>query len=153
MFRPSGAMAVLSMALVLLLSTSLQSAAAAASPLRPASAFLPAFSRSSSLVSPWCCDDDDDDQAVSRTHNPLRRIGDKSRRNVSPTRLFGRRRGSGKAKKERVSKSDFPSKVCVVCGRPFTWRKKWERCWDEVTCCSKKCNAERRANKNIGNVE
>lgn len=38
--------------------------------------------------------------------------------------------------------------VCVVCNRPFTWRKKWERCWDEVTTCSKSCNAKRRgANK------
>ena len=35
-------------------------------------------------------------------------------------------------------------KDCVICGRPFTWRKKWERCWDEVTTCSKSCNAARR---------
>ena len=38
-----------------------------------------------------------------------------------------------------------PHQVCVVCNRPFTWRKKWERCWDEVTTCSKSCNAKRRA--------
>lgn len=55
-----------------------------------------------------------------------------------------------------VHKSDLPSKMCVVCERPFTWRKKWERCWEEVTTCSKRCNAERRrvvrvANKNQGN--
>lgn len=43
-----------------------------------------------------------------------------------------------------VKKGDLPSKVCVVCNRPFTWRKKWERCWDEVTTCSKKCNGIRR---------
>jgi hypothetical protein len=41
-------------------------------------------------------------------------------------------------------KANLPSKVCVVCTRPFTWRKKWERCWDEVTTCSKRCNGERR---------
>ena len=35
-------------------------------------------------------------------------------------------------------------KVCVVCDRPFTWRKKWERSWDEITTCSKRCNSERR---------
>jgi hypothetical protein len=58
-------------------------------------------------------------------------------------RLFGKR-GNGKVKKNRVSKSNLPEKICVVCGRPFTWRKKWERCWDEVTCCSKSCNAKRR---------
>lgn len=44
-----------------------------------------------------------------------------------------------------VKKENLPSKVCVTCNRPFTWRKKWERCWDEVTTCSKRCNAERRA--------
>ena len=41
-------------------------------------------------------------------------------------------------------KVNLPSKTCVVCNRPFTWRKKWERCWDEVTTCSKRCNGERR---------
>lgn len=44
-----------------------------------------------------------------------------------------------------VKKENLPSKVCVVCGRPFTWRKKWERVWDEVTTCSKSCNHKRRA--------
>lgn len=63
--------------------------------------------------------------------------------------LFGKRGGKGgkgSDKKERgVAKGNLPQKDCVVCGRPFTWRKKWERSWDEVTCCSKKCNAERRS--------
>lgn len=36
------------------------------------------------------------------------------------------------------------AKLCVVCNRPFTWRKKWERSWAQVTCCSKSCNAQRR---------
>jgi ZPR1 zinc finger protein len=43
-----------------------------------------------------------------------------------------------------VKKEHLPSKICVTCGRPFTWRKKWERCWDEVTTCSKSCNSKRR---------
>lgn len=56
--------------------------------------------------------------------------------------------GSGKDKMPRgVKKEHLPSKICVVCERPFTWRKKWERCWDEVTTCSKSCNAKRRATK------
>lgn len=46
-----------------------------------------------------------------------------------------------------VKKENLPSKVCVVCERPFTWRKKWERVWDEVTTCSKSCNHKRRAAK------
>jgi hypothetical protein len=36
-------------------------------------------------------------------------------------------------------KADLPQKDCVVCGRPFTWRKKWERCWDDVRYCSDAC--------------
>jgi hypothetical protein len=43
-----------------------------------------------------------------------------------------------------VKKENLPSKTCVTCGRPFTWRKKWERVWDEVTTCSKSCNRKRR---------
>lgn len=31
------------------------------------------------------------------------------------------------------------SKPCVSCGRPITWRKKWERDWDSVKYCSDAC--------------
>ncbi|GHF34292.1 hypothetical protein HNQ07_000153 [Deinococcus metalli] len=37
--------------------------------------------------------------------------------------------------------SQRDSKVCVVCGRPFTWRKKWERDWEHVKYCSDRCRA------------
>lgn len=43
-----------------------------------------------------------------------------------------------------VKKEHLPFKTCVTCGRPFTWRKKWEKVWDEVTTCSKSCNRKRR---------
>ncbi|MEM9355319.1 MAG: DUF2256 domain-containing protein [Pseudomonadota bacterium] len=33
----------------------------------------------------------------------------------------------------------LPTKVCVACGRPFAWRRKWARCWDKVRFCSKRC--------------
>ena len=66
----------------------------------------------------------------------------------SPSFRLWARRGN---KQKAIQKQDLPSKTCVVCGRPFTWRKKWERCWDEVTCCSKACNAQRRRNKNNKN--
>ena len=36
-------------------------------------------------------------------------------------------------------KSDLPVKICPVCCREFRWRKKWEKIWDEVKYCSKKC--------------
>lgn len=39
----------------------------------------------------------------------------------------------------RYTKSNLPSKICASCGRPFNWRKKWERCWDEVRYCSERC--------------
>ncbi|MBK8639029.1 MAG: DUF2256 domain-containing protein [Chromatiaceae bacterium] len=36
-------------------------------------------------------------------------------------------------------KSELPSKICPVCGKPFAWRKKWERDWDHVKYCSERC--------------
>jgi hypothetical protein len=41
------------------------------------------------------------------------------------------------------SKSALPSKTCVACGRPFTWRKKWERDWENVRFCSDRCRKAR----------
>eukprot|EP01083_Nonionella_stella_P051882 137776_1 len=75
------------------------------------------------------------------------------------TRLFGKRGGNkskskekGSNKGKKVSKANLPEKICVVCERPFTWRKKWERSWDEVTCCSKSCNSKRRSNGFVGTM-
>ncbi|QVM93874.1 DUF2256 domain-containing protein [Pseudomonas entomophila] len=44
------------------------------------------------------------------------------------------------------------SKICTVCGRPFTWRKRWARCWEEVKYCSQRCRraAPRRRSKGRG---
>lgn len=44
-------------------------------------------------------------------------------------------------------KSDLPTKICAQCGRPFTWRKKWERVWDEVRYCSDRCRSEAKRAK------
>ncbi|WP_103173139.1 DUF2256 domain-containing protein [Paracoccus sp. SY] len=38
-----------------------------------------------------------------------------------------------------VRKGDLPSKICACCGRPFTWRRKWARDWDQVRYCSDRC--------------
>ncbi|MDA7722887.1 DUF2256 domain-containing protein [Pseudomonadales bacterium] len=38
-----------------------------------------------------------------------------------------------------VKKSDLPTKICPTCNLPFTWRKKWERDWEQVIYCSKRC--------------
>jgi hypothetical protein len=40
-------------------------------------------------------------------------------------------------------KQDLPTKTCMVCGRPFTWRKKWEKNWDDVKYCSDRCRKRR----------
>lgn len=34
------------------------------------------------------------------------------------------------------------SKVCATCGRSFEWRKKWDRDWDAVKYCSKRCRGQ-----------
>eukprot|EP00963_Diacronema_lutheri_P007604 scaffold659_cov318-Pavlova_lutheri.AAC.5 len=67
-------------------------------------------------------------------------------RSISGVRLDRRRRSCGMhlGRVCATGKQNLPQKICVTCGRPFTWRKKWERCWDEVSTCSKRCNAERR---------
>lgn len=42
-----------------------------------------------------------------------------------------------------MKKGDLPTKLCPVCQRPFTWRKKWERNWAEVRYCSERCRRQR----------
>lgn len=41
-------------------------------------------------------------------------------------------------------KRNLPQKSCLVCNRPFSWRKKWEKCWDEVKYCSDRCRLEKK---------
>jgi hypothetical protein len=43
------------------------------------------------------------------------------------------------------AKSDLPQKICLTCGRPFAWRKKWARDWDQVRYCSDRCRQHKRA--------
>ncbi|MCR9086205.1 MAG: DUF2256 domain-containing protein [Rhodobacteraceae bacterium] len=40
-----------------------------------------------------------------------------------------------------VKKSNLPVKICVACRRPFSWRKKWARDWDQVRYCSARCRS------------
>ncbi|WP_370514237.1 DUF2256 domain-containing protein [Flavobacterium sp. SLB02] len=42
-----------------------------------------------------------------------------------------------------VKKQNLPTKICIVCQRPFVWRKKWEKVWDEVKYCSDKCSSSK----------
>ena len=43
----------------------------------------------------------------------------------------------------RGNKSHLPSKPCVACGRPMSWRKAWAKNWDEVRYCSDACRKQR----------
>ncbi|NVO85896.1 DUF2256 domain-containing protein [Hymenobacter terrestris] len=40
-------------------------------------------------------------------------------------------------------KAHLPTKLCITCGRPFAYRKKWRNCWDEVKYCGEKCQRNR----------
>ncbi|WP_429101252.1 DUF2256 domain-containing protein [Aeromonas rivipollensis] len=40
-------------------------------------------------------------------------------------------------------KPHLPEKVCPVCQRPFTWRRKWALCWQEVRYCSERCRRQK----------
>ncbi len=42
-----------------------------------------------------------------------------------------------------MNKKYLPSKKCIVCKRDFTWRKKWEKNWENVKYCSKRCRGKR----------
>ncbi|MDA8486747.1 DUF2256 domain-containing protein [Pseudomonas resinovorans] len=49
-----------------------------------------------------------------------------------------------------MRKTDLPSKLCTVCGRPFLWRRRWKRCWDEVRYCSERCRRSTRTRQAKG---
>ncbi|NVK02162.1 MAG: DUF2256 domain-containing protein [Oceanospirillaceae bacterium] len=44
-------------------------------------------------------------------------------------------------------KPHLPQKTCLVCQRPFSWRKKWERDWEQVKYCSERCRRSARLDK------
>ncbi|WP_425477061.1 DUF2256 domain-containing protein [Oleiagrimonas soli] len=46
-------------------------------------------------------------------------------------------------------KAHLPSKICPVCQRPFAWRKKWARVWDEVRYCSERCRRHAAAMRDM----
>jgi len=44
-----------------------------------------------------------------------------------------------------VKKPALPEKMCPACGRSFSWRKKWEKTWEQVKFCSDACRTGKRA--------
>lgn len=49
-------------------------------------------------------------------------------------------------------KSELPSKNCLTCGRPFVWRKKWERDWEQVKYCSDACRSKAPRSSRAGDT-
>ncbi|MEC8383054.1 MAG: DUF2256 domain-containing protein [Pseudomonadota bacterium] len=43
-----------------------------------------------------------------------------------------------------MKKQHLPVKICPVCKKPFTWRKKWKRNWGSVKYCSKRCSGKKK---------
>ena len=46
-----------------------------------------------------------------------------------------------------MGSSPKPQKTCPVCNRPFEWRAKWRKNWDDVKYCSKRCAGNRHTLK------
>ena len=53
---------------------------------------------------------------------------------------------------KHTKKQHLPSKTCPACQRPFTWRKKWARDWDQVRYCSERCRRSRQAAGTAGSA-
>ena len=43
-----------------------------------------------------------------------------------------------------MKKQYLPEKICIVCERPFKWRKKWARVWEDVKFCSERCRRNKK---------
>ena len=43
-------------------------------------------------------------------------------------------------------KVNLAQKICPVCQRSFSWRKKWEKDWEQVIYCSEKCRRSKFKN-------
>jgi len=43
-----------------------------------------------------------------------------------------------------LKKQHLPLKYCSVCEKPFNWRKKWGKNWDQVKYCSERCRRNKQ---------
>ncbi|MCB1427278.1 MAG: DUF2256 domain-containing protein [Zhengella sp.] len=48
-----------------------------------------------------------------------------------------------KPAKRHLKRNGLPQKICAACGRPFAWRRKWARDWENVRYCSDRCKRAR----------
>jgi len=47
------------------------------------------------------------------------------------------------------NKQALPVRYCKNCKKPMTWRKKWEKCWDQVQYCSERCRREAKRGADV----
>ncbi len=40
-------------------------------------------------------------------------------------------------------------KICKICKKSFTWRKKWQRDWENVLYCSERCKKNKTKYKGV----
>ncbi|MDG1704407.1 MAG: DUF2256 domain-containing protein [Pseudomonadales bacterium] len=50
------------------------------------------------------------------------------------------------------SKAFLPQKICATCAKPFAWRKKWSRDWDQVLYCSERCRRNKNSSEATGGL-
>ncbi|MEZ6013175.1 MAG: DUF2256 domain-containing protein [Hyphomonas sp.] len=48
-----------------------------------------------------------------------------------------------------IEKHLLPKKTCPVCGRSFSWRKKWAKDWPLVKYCSERCRRSRQKRSQV----
>jgi hypothetical protein len=53
--------------------------------------------------------------------------------------------GRSSVKDFKGNKQALPVRYCKQCHKPMTWRKKWEKNWDEVQYCSERCRRAAKA--------
>ncbi len=41
-------------------------------------------------------------------------------------------------------KQKLPTKICLTCGRPFQYRKKWSKDWNKINYCSERCKKSKK---------
>jgi hypothetical protein len=46
-----------------------------------------------------------------------------------------------------MKKQNLPIKQCLTCMFYFSWRKKWEKNWEEVKYCSERCRKNKNTDK------
>ncbi|MEK9531479.1 MAG: DUF2256 domain-containing protein [Alphaproteobacteria bacterium] len=46
-------------------------------------------------------------------------------------------------------KSELPEKQCPICEKPFIWRKKWSKDWENVIYCSERCKRHKKETQTL----